>query len=323
MLCLKIRPQQELRLSQLQKLELRLSSRLLLPTGLDFTEPDPMKRVEEFEGRRVVRITPGEMNSYANGIRQAAAVLKSAQPKIVFVSMRGALPMFRATLGAMTPKYLNSEYRGREWEQKQVHLLFEAQGPSSGHLERCKRMPVTFVKARTSYFLENLSEGIEGCLSSAFAHMRLANPITAVFLDTSVTGTKLGWFMPQFEDAVRQVGEILKKDIHLISVILHHDKDGRADTMDRTLKGEKTTVFSTTHNIGVASIITEDSPTLLGARYSGDELHPKAVGLVEACEEPESVSLMVGDKLYKIEREPSGETAILFARLAGHAAANP
>ncbi len=75
-------------------------------------------------------------------------------------------------------------------------------------------------------------------------------------------------------------------------------------------------------DLGVESLITEDSVTLLGSTIDRDEMADDAIGVVRADQEPEMASIMVGSRLFDIDDEVTGSTAALFSRIAGDMADN-
>jgi|GEM_PF-2570055 len=303
------------------------------PSDWSFKEPDAMKKVEEAGGRKIIRITNSEMSSYVAAVRKVTGIIGEVVPSVILISMRGALPIFRASMQAIDSGYLGKEARLEDnWTERTITRQILVEGPPE-HLLRSigrteeerrelawkygtkKKMRMKAVKVGTSYFLDNLSETMEGCLDTAFRVRGKDRPVRALFLDTSVTGTKLGWFMPQFIDAVKQVSESVKRNMRLVSVILNHDKEGQASKIPMERLGDY--LKSSRVDIGVESLITEDSTSLLGASYDEHEIAYEARGEVRAHELPETASIMVGDRLYDINDEKTGSTAALFARIAG------
>jgi len=300
---------QELR--QTLRQELRLNLKMKPPSDMAFEEPDAMKHIESVGGRKVIRITEREMASYVSAVRNVRGILEEVVPDVVLISMRGALPMFRAVVQSMNPKFLDLEDRnGADWDEKRISKQILVRAPDDKFVcslaktekekERLrwkygdkKNISFRAVKADTSYFLADLEGSLEEGLRAAFKKGGRKRNITALFLDTSVTGTKMGWFMPQFRDAMIQIADGVKKQINMVNV-----------------------------NLGVESLITEDSVTLLGSTIDRDEMADDAIGVVRADQEPEMASIMVGSRLFDIDDEVTGSTAALFSRIAGDMADN-
>lgn len=320
-----------------QKLEQKLQLTMKPPSGWVFDEPEPRKRIEEVDGKPVIRISKSELASYVEAVRTVSEIIDNACPNIVLVSMRGALPLFRATMQSMNPKYLDRESDDVYWEERRFSRTVITEKPPDRILgafakdekERSRlireygsRKTFRFraVKAKTSYFLEGMSENVQEGLISAFGHCRAKEVISAVFIDTSVTGKKLSWFLPQFMDSVRQVADIVGRTVHIMNVILNHGKPG--ETSSCLVKHEGGRLYSSRFDIGVESVITEDSPTLLGAYYTRHEITPEAIDVIGACEFPKRASLVIANRRYDIADEPTGTTAALFARVVGNEARN-
>ncbi len=333
-LCL--RPALRQRLSLECRLEQRLELKILPPEGMSYDEPDAMKKIEERDGKPVIRISRSEFASFVGAVRRVNELMAEACPDVVLISMRGALPMFRSAMQAADPRYLERELSDQLWEQRRVKRTVIAEKPSGWILDSVARdqasrddiirrysskKTISFIaaKMKTSYFLEDLSGKLQGGLSSAFGHRGgRKGSLNVVFLDTSVTGTKLGWFLPQFMGSLREVADVIGKDIHVLSLVLSHAKGGESCAYSGRHEGGK--LYSSRVDIGVESLLAEDSPTLLGAGYFEDEVCGKARGVVRACEMPVPASLLIGDRYYDIGREPSGSSAALFARVMGNAA---
>ncbi|MBD3210343.1 hypothetical protein GF318_03090 [Candidatus Micrarchaeota archaeon] len=319
-----------------QRQELRLSLKMKPPSDWSFREPDAMKQVESLQGKRIIRITESEMASYASAVRAVRKLIEDTVPSVVLISMRGALPAFRATMQSMKPNFLDCEHRyGDEWDEKLIRRNVLVRAPAKRYLpsfaepkeemERLgwkygekKAVNMKAVKINTSYFLADLEENLEEGLRAAFRKGSRSRMITALFLDTSVSGTKLGWFMPQFKDAMKQVAKEIKRPVHLISAILHHDNGGAR--MCSGPEKQSDLLVTSRVDIGVESLIAEDSITLLGRQTSITEIAEEALGEVHASRMPEAASIMVGERLHTVEAEKSGDTATLFARIAGNMA---
>ena len=351
--------QQRLQMRQMlsHRLELALLQQISPPSGMSFKEPEPMKKIVRINGKRVIELSESEIFSYAGAVKKLSRMMQLAYPDVVLISMRGALPVFRSFMQFQDPAYLDTEYAyGRNWSKKTFDegqsrtgkKKFYSAEPCS-ELEAtladsCKRfnnimaeslwdagldfkMPgVLAIKAPTSYFLNNLTDCVGDSLQSALSPATLGQNVermklTMLFLDTSVTGTKLGWFMPQFLDIVENVAEKTRKMIHLISVIVNHARQDEQSAAMIENKGHG--LYHTRVDLGVESLITEDSPTLLGSSYKASKISDKAKSEVAGAEQPKKVSIMVGDRLYDIKDEPTRSTAALFARIAAQEARMP
>jgi len=327
---------QELR--QTLRQELRLNLKMKPPSDMAFEEPDAMKHIESVGGRKVIRITEREMASYVSAVRNVRGILEEVVPDVVLISMRGALPMFRAVVQSMNPKFLDLEDRnGADWDEKRISKQILVRAPDDKFVcslaktekekERLrwkygdkKNISFRAVKADTSYFLADLEGSLEEGLRAAFKKGGRKRNITALFLDTSVTGTKMGWFMPQFRDAMIQIADGVKKQINMVNVILQHGRAGAEMCLPTITRSKFLT--TTRVDLGVESLITEDSVTLLGSTIDRDEMADDAIGVVRADQEPEMASIMVGSRLFDIDDEVTGSTAALFSRIAGDMADN-
>lgn len=324
--CCRQECRQELRQELRMELRQALQLELMPPTGMSFDEPEPMKRIESFNGRRVIRIGEGEMRSYAEAIRTVYDIMDMTLPDSVLISMRGALPMFRSAMDFAMPGYLDGE--GVRWRSRRCAFKLSSPRLITARPRLCRfesrwsidwGMPSTYrnmlaVKAPTSYFLDDLSAGLERSLRRALGGLVDKSRLVVLFLDTSVTGTKLGWFMPQFTETLKDAAEATGRRIHLVSAILHHKKPGLSHVNDLERKGAS--FLHTRIDIGVESLLTEDSATLLGAPYRAKDIAEEARGVVRACSAPKKVSIMVGDRFHDIDDEATGKTACLFARIA-------
>ncbi|VVC03539.1 Uncharacterised protein [Candidatus Bilamarchaeum dharawalense] len=292
---------QSLRQELKQELRLSLHLRLAPPDGISFREPPPLKSIERLDGAPVIPISRSELASYISAVRKAREIFGEVEPSVVIISMRGALPFFRSIAQDRVERAI--------WANPSEVKSFDY--PSHGF---------TGVKVYTSYFLDNLGEVVSKGLKRAVKQSINAEAgHRIVYVDTSVTGTKLGWFMPQFTEGVMDLASQMGESIQLVNILLHHGQPGRYDTKTG-LADELVTV--TTHNIGVESLITEDNATLLGASYAGKfRLHPDAVGEIQSMGRVVNAGLLIDAGLAVLHIKPElGETtADLFVRLVGNA----
>lgn len=292
---------QALKLEQRQALKLEL--KIAPPDGWSFKEPPPVKEIDTHEGKPVVRIKKDELMSFAEAVKNILQLLQRVDPRVVLISMRGALPLFRCILKAENQASRLDE----SWKIRNFR----------------KRFNFTAAKLYTSYFIDDLSTVVGEGLENAFETVGRSRGggLRVVFLDTSVTGTKLGWFMPQFIAGMDQVAEQLGISVELTNLILHHAKHG-VHTTERTASNG---VRVTTHNFGVESLITEDNPTLLGVNLRRIEeitCAAGAVGEIRAYEDVVSAGILIdgGSNVSLVKPRYDEKTAALFARLVGNVA---
>lgn len=280
-----------------QRLVLKLSHKLKLPSGWSFKEPEPMKAIEDYRGRRVIRITRDEIASFAGATLMSRELIKQMKPAVVLVSMRGVLPLFRCIT--------------------QLGLLPHREGWKT---MRLKMGDTTFQarKVHTSYFLDDLNGVVSKELKAMFRALakKGQDPARIFFLDTSVTGTKLSWFMPQFLEIMGELADQVEFGVELINIILHHNQVGRLDGES----GNGGALDWAIWNIGVQSLITEDSLPLLGVPYDREKqrCNPGAEGEVRAYRNIENPDILIEGpegKLQLFERQSFETTAMLFARV--------
>jgi len=261
-------------LRQELKLEQRLDLRLNPPTGMDFTEPEALEPIQWHRGDAFIEISEDELQSYAAGCQRVKDIIEQECPDIIMVALRGALPVYRSIK------------------------------PFNGTQKRVK-----FVK--TSYFLNNLS----GNVSRSIGKWACNDEIRRILmLDTSVTGTKLSWFLPQVLTGL--AADEAADDLEFLTAVLWHDKDGWTEETN----SKYGSVANVNYNIGVKNLICEDSPTLLGIQYARARCHAKAQGKVRAYDQPVLANIhVVNDigqtQVYSPEREMTPDTASLFSKL--------
>jgi hypothetical protein len=315
-----------------QELQLALKCQFEPPMGMSFDEPEAMKQIEKIKGRPVIRISKSELSSYAKAILSVYDIIQMATPNSVLISMRGALPIFRSVMQYGTPYYLSEE--NNRWRRKDLIMQLETPKITSDrpHLydtgarwridwgvpREINHTRFRAVKAPTSYFLNDLSGGLERSLKCALDSLVDRRKLVLLFIDTSVTGTKLGWFMPQFLSTLGKAARSVDKIIHVVSAIVHHDRQVSCHVNDLEAKGRG--LYHTRIDIGVESLITEDSATLLGAPCKMKDVAEKAQDVIRACNRPKRASIMVDDRFYDINDEATGNTACLFARIAANEA---
>ncbi len=288
-LCLRQRLKMDLRQ------ELKLEFKLAPPDNWSFKEPNPIKEIEEYKGKQVIRITKSELLSFADAAKRTREIIEDVSPIILFISMRGALPLFRCAMYAKLPATIG----GGNWEKKK----FNADNIHT----------FSAVKLYSSYFIDGLGEVVGDILEKTFNTIRGKRPIKTVFLDTSVTGTKLSWFMPQFIDVLKQVAEQLGRSIDLTSIILHHSMSGVFAVQPQEVHSK---VTATRYDIGVKSLIAEDNPTLLGVVYNNEKIKcsDEAVGEVSAYEPLVNAGILIVDSNIAYFHH---STADLFVRIVG------
>ncbi|MBS3067487.1 hypothetical protein J4450_02190 [Candidatus Micrarchaeota archaeon] len=283
-----------------QRQELKLVLKIAPPDGWSFREPPPTKEIETYKGKPAIRIQRSELESFADAVKNILQLLGQVDPRVVLVSMRGAIPLFRCLVKAVDQKKrVDGDWTTRAFELRRTNF--------------------TAAKLYTSYFIDGLSEVVGEGLKNAFETAAGGDARRVVFLDTSVTGTKLGWFMPQFIEGMGQVAEQLGR-IELVNIILHHAKPGMRAT--EQLAGN---VSVTTHNFGVESLITEDNPTLLGVDLRKIEqvtCAEGAIGEIHAYEDevPAGILIEDGSNVSLVRPRHDEKTAALFARLIGDVA---
>ena len=229
----------------------------------------------QFNGSAYIEITEDELRSYADGCRKIAEVIDAEKPDVVMVSLRGAHPVARC-------------------------------------VDQFVKTSVPKVYAKTSYFLNQLSRRVDKALYDCEKKDRLNK---VLMIDTSVTGRKLSWFLPQM---LGSLSENVEKPLEFVTAVLWHDKEGWQEN-SRKQYGN---IDNRNYNFGVKSLICEDSPTLLGVKYvdSKDRCHAGAAGVVDAYNEPFAAHIHVtgndGTKVHKLERDGRiGSTADLFVDL--------
>ncbi|MBI4176172.1 MAG: hypothetical protein HY518_03130 [Candidatus Aenigmarchaeota archaeon] len=236
-----------------QRLELKLVAKLLPPAGWTFKEPPPIKGIKR-EGRQAyVEIGENELLSYAEGCRGIAEVIASEHPDYLLVSLRGGKPPADVVDHMTKGKY-------------------------------------TKVYAKTSYFLKGLGAEMDMALRACQDEGRIGK---VLMVDTSVTGTKLSWFLPEMLSSLSgKVGH----DLDFVTAVLWHGREGWHE--ERTERYG--CITNRQYNIGVRSLICEDNPTLLGMTYDKrrDSLLKRAEDAVEdyeihAYDSPERASIRV------------------------------
>jgi hypothetical protein len=251
-----------------------LVQKILMPSGISWKEPSPMKPVQ-FDGHSYVEICDNELRSYANGCRNIASVIDVEQPDTVIVSLRGAYPVSRC-------------------------------------VDHFAQSRIPKVHAKTSYFLNQLSRKVDKALYSCERKGRLNK---VLMIDTSVTGRKLSWFLPQM---LGSLSERVAHPLEFVTAVLWNDKEGWKENTEK----QYGSIRNVNYNFGVKNLICEDNPTLLGVKYvdSKDRCHAAAYSEVNAYAEPVAahihVKTDVGTKVHKLERNGRiGCTADLFVDL--------
>jgi len=272
-----------LRLSH--RIEQRLEHKLQLvlairpPKGTQFKEPDPVTPMHAKPGEMYVVMTEEDILSYADGCKEIGGIIESEDPDAVIVALRGAYPVARCV-----DPYLTKEYET--------------------------------ISAKTSYFLDNIGERMNKALKKCKRKKSFGK---VVMIDTSVTGTKLGWFIPQLMGSLE---ERCKDELDFVTTVLWHDKEG----MNQKNMHEYGKVTHTSYDLGVRSLICEDSTTLLGVPYSRikDLLRDGAkLDEIAAYEPPFDANIHVIEKdgterVHKLAiRGPESTTAGLFVKLVG------
>lgn len=270
-LSLRLQPQAALR--QTLKLEQRLALQMKLIPPSSFSWEEPAPRTERLCGPQgtYLEISEEDLISYAQGCAQLASIIENEKPTAILVSLRGGLPPARIALS----------------------------------LSRLKP-PIIYLK--TSYFLKNLGrfvvEALEKC--SKLYSPKSDSPL--LYLDTSVTGTKIGWFLPQLKEYLTS----LYPHWSLVSTILCHDPNlhyGLKPLFDEP---------QNTYHIGVRNILSEDTPELLGCPYHShtDACHEKAIGETLAYQRISNPAIhVVGKESTAIHESKKLSTADLFIEL--------
>lgn len=229
----------------------------------------------QFNGSPYIEMSEDELHSYAVGCQKIASVIESEKPDVIMVSLRGAHPVARCV-----------DHFSKETTPK--------------------------VYAKTSYFLNQLSRRVDKALYDCEKKDRLNK---VLMIDTSVTGRKLSWFLPQM---LGSLSESVENPLEFITGVLWHDKEGWQETTEKQY-GQ---ISNKNYNFGVKNLICEDSPTLLGVKYfdEKDRCHAGAVGVVDAYEEPVAARIHVTGKdetkVHKLERNGRiNDTADLFVDL--------
>lgn len=229
----------------------------------------------QFNGASYVEITEDELRSYADGCKKIAEVIDTEKPDVVMVSLRSAHPVSRC-------------------------------------VDHFVKTSVPKVYAKTSYFLNQLSRRVDKALYDCERKDRFGR---VLMIDTSVTGRKLSWFMPQM---LGSLAERVERPLEFVTAVLWHDKEGWQENTEK----QYDKINNRNYNFGVKSLICEDSPTLLGVKYvdSKDRCHAGAAGVVDAYNEPFAAHIHVtgddGTKVHKLERNGRiGSTADLFVDL--------
>lgn len=275
---------QELRLEQKLKLELSLKR-----PHMSWVEPKPLKPIEKDKRGRFVRISERELFSYAKGMRRLRRVIEHELPSAVIVSLRGGYtPVMSIKDLVRVSKNL---------AETPAYALYTPR----------------YVNMKTSYFLKNLSDVVATDLAKALTRIKGQHGRTKklMFVDTSVTGTKLGWFLPQFVSAVRTGMELAGiKQLQLVTVVIEHNAPGvfksEIVSSDQSFSHKQVT-------IGVKNLICEDNPSLLGVKLSRkkDQVHEEAEGTVNAYEKavPHDIVIQHNDGREEYVKRKKGESS--------------
>lgn len=195
------------------------------------------------------------------------------------------------------------------WDERPDLLYVSARGglPTGRAIRKLlagRAAPEYYKEARTSYFLSNLTGNIERSLAGPEVQ-------SIAFIDTSVTGTKHSWFLPQFYEALNET--FSNQPMRLIQIIFRHN-------WDESISGgqQHGNVDVRTYSIGVPNLIAEDTSGLLGYTFRKDQIDPKAYKFMDRLTEAPRAEIRVqtnsGEKIYQPFKGEFG-TATRFVNL--------
>jgi len=267
------RMEQKVSLRQELKLSLRQELKLEPLDPNHFQEPEGHTDLKNGRNGPYFEVANTDLRAFAAAIKVASGVILRRAPNVVLVGMRGANPYAEAI------KYsLN--------EDPEYSRFFLGLPGNTSKTEGMRKLP-EFIGLQSTYFLKNLAGHLESSLvkavPAAVANRGQDNmPLRFMLIDTSVTGTKLGWYLPAFVDACEKASTISKKQISLDVLVFRPAGRGGHIESDQ-LKGVSTRV----HEIVIPHLITEDVPALLTGhnskfRIKPDQVHPEAVGVIQA-----------------------------------------
>ncbi len=241
-----------------QSLSHRLEQRLDISLKMEIrppqdwaAEPDAHTPVQlDSKGRPFVEIKQEHLDAFAGAARMTAWLIHQHRPHSVLVPLRGANPMAHAVRYALT--------------RDPVFQLAELARRKDGSWFTLPR----FTRFHSSFFLEGLGEpGAQGVQKAIPFWMRYRarhspkSDVRFTFLDTSVTGTKHGWYLPQFVAGLRQAEDQIGRRIHLSTVIWSPQEQPRGAPMGAGGMSGRTDII-------LPHLIAEDSPALLGVPLS-------------------------------------------------------
>jgi hypoxanthine phosphoribosyltransferase len=171
-----------------------------------------------------------------------------------------------------------------------------------------KQVPKVY--AKTSYFLHGLGRQV----NRAFKQAAKKEAKKVLMIDTSITGKKLSWFLPQMLEDLKTN---YKSELEIVTAVLWHNKEGWSDKNEKVYDH----ISNRNYNFGVKNLICEDSPTLLGTGYSPDDCRDVALEMIAACEAPYRADIHIVKKngskdKYLLKNDGKiGSTADLFVDL--------
>ncbi len=169
---------------------------------------------------------------------------------------------------------------------------------------------ITKIYAKTSYFLHGLGRQV----NRAFKQVAKQEAKKVLMIDTSVTGKKLSWFLPQM---LEDLEASYKSELDVVTAVLWHNKECWSEKTEKNY-GK---ISNRNYNFGVKSLICEDSPTLLGTGYTPDDCRDVALEMIAACETPHRADIHIiqkdGSKIKHLLKNDGkiGSTADLFVDL--------
>lgn len=247
---------QEQRMEQ----KLSMSQQLRQALILDPIEPNPFREPEGHSGLKhgprgpYFEVGSDDLQAFAASIKVASGIILRSAPDVVLVGMRGANPYAEAIKYSLHEDPNHSRF-------------FRGMTGNTSKTEGSRRLP-EFIDLPSTYFRKDLAKCLQSALVKATPsaiknHGSDGTALRFMLIDTSVTGTKLGWYLPEFVDACQKASTISKKEISLDVVVFK--PSGRSGHIETDgLTGVPTRV----HEIVIPNLITEDVPALLTPRDS-------------------------------------------------------
>jgi hypoxanthine phosphoribosyltransferase len=182
--------------------------------------------------------------------------------------------------------------------------------PVARSVDHFTQKQIPKIYAKTSYFLHGLGRQV----NRAFKQVAEQKAKKVLMIDTSVTGKKLSWFLPQM---LEDLQANYKSELDVVTAVLWHNREGWSEKTEK----DYSHIRNRNYNVGVKNLICEDSPTLLGTGYTPDDCRDVALEMIAACEVPHNADIHLvqkgGSKIKHLLKNNGkiGSTADLFVDL--------